>query len=541
MQLDRRHRHAAREQPHQRAVGERPSGAGHLGAAGPVGVHVLEVAERPRALRRRSSAPGSRARRGRPTRSTNGSGRARQSRCWSGGALSSTRSRTPPGSRSTSPVSGSAGPDPSGSRSSTTQLPSSSSVETWRPQRPWSRGCGGCWGPDRPDRRLAGHVERRRQRRAGVDDQQVAGVEVLDQVAGPGMGDTAGRGDGEAHAVARETPCLGWHRRVAAGGQVEAGADALGVAGVLRVGGGHAPTPSRSAARCRPPGRSSTSSRTSAGTAVSGRGRSEMSSPGKAAWCMAVRRSPGSTLCTRSGGLLGGQDRGGVVERGLRRPVAAPAVVGLDGGVGGEVEDPPVLAAQLREQVAHQRHRCDDVDGQDLGVRRGVEVDEAGERAGAQGAGVVDQHVGTAQLARHLGERRAVPLVGDVPGEDGVRSAARAWQRRSWRSSAPRASSTRRQPRRSSSRASARPSPRDAPVITATGMGVLLRSGVRSAHPATSSELEVKRPPDAALHASPPGSCNAELAPTPAPLQPRGSVRNPAGVPPARPTRVTAP
>ncbi len=31
------------------------------------------------------------------------------------------------------------------------------------------------------------------------------------------------------------------------------------------------------------------------GTTVSGRGRSLMSSPGKAAWCMAVRMSPGST------------------------------------------------------------------------------------------------------------------------------------------------------------------------------------------------------------------------------------------------------
>ena len=32
-----------------------------------------------------------------------------------------------------------------------------------------------------------------------------------------------------------------------------------------------------------------------AGTTVSGSGRSLMSSPGKASWCICVRRSPGST------------------------------------------------------------------------------------------------------------------------------------------------------------------------------------------------------------------------------------------------------
>ena len=36
--------------------------------------------------------------------------------------------------------------------------------------------------------------------------------------------------------------------------------------------------------------------------AACGSGRSEMSSPGKASWCMAVRMSPGSTTCTLSSG-----------------------------------------------------------------------------------------------------------------------------------------------------------------------------------------------------------------------------------------------
>ena len=37
-----------------------------------------------------------------------------------------------------------------------------------------------------------------------------------------------------------------------------------------------------------------------AGTTASGSGRSEMSSPGKACWCIRVRRSPGSTHQTRT-------------------------------------------------------------------------------------------------------------------------------------------------------------------------------------------------------------------------------------------------
>jgi hypothetical protein len=39
-----------------------------------------------------------------------------------------------------------------------------------------------------------------------------------------------------------------------------------------------------------------------AGTTAVGSGRSEMSSPGKASWCISVRMSPGSTTNTRSCG-----------------------------------------------------------------------------------------------------------------------------------------------------------------------------------------------------------------------------------------------
>ena len=53
--------------------------------------------------------------------------------------------------------------------------------------------------------------------------------------------------------------------------------------------------PAKSAARTRPLGGRVAISRSSAGTTASGSGRSEMSSPGNAAWCISVRMSPGST------------------------------------------------------------------------------------------------------------------------------------------------------------------------------------------------------------------------------------------------------
>ena len=58
----------------------------------------------------------------------------------------------------------------------------------------------------------------------------------------------------------------------------------------------------RCAARYRPLGSRSVTSLTNAGTTEEGSGRSEMSSPGKASWCMSVRRSPGSAHQTRTVG-----------------------------------------------------------------------------------------------------------------------------------------------------------------------------------------------------------------------------------------------
>ena len=75
-----------------------------------------------------------------------------------------------------------------------------------------------------------------------------------------------------------------------------------------------------------------------------GRGRSEMSSPGKASWCIRVRRSPGSTDHTCQAGSRPPARRSG--GRGLPwRRRSPPARVGLDGRVGGDVDHPWAGAA----------------------------------------------------------------------------------------------------------------------------------------------------------------------------------------------------
>ena len=133
VQHQRRHHDAGGHQVDQHLARQRPPGAGHLRAAGDRCVHVLQVLDRPLAVQ-----VGVADRRAVPAqvRHPVGNGRvvARHSRVWPAGCGAPTRSRTPPGSRSTSPGSGRPGPWPSGRRSSTTQTPSSSSAETCSPQ-----------------------------------------------------------------------------------------------------------------------------------------------------------------------------------------------------------------------------------------------------------------------------------------------------------------------------------------------------------------------------------------------------------------------
>ena len=109
-------------------------------------------------------------------------------------------------------------------------------------------------------------------------------------------------------------------------------------------------------------------------------GRSLMSSPGNAAWCMAVRMSPGSTAYAPQGRLLGREGADEVVERGLARAVGAPALVVLDGGVGRDREDGAVGRDEVREQLPGEGRR-----GHHVGLQDGPKV--CGSRVPSRAAG----------------------------------------------------------------------------------------------------------------------------------------------------------
>ena len=239
-----------------------------------------------------------------------------------------------------------------------------------------------------------------------------------------------------------------------------------------------APADSRSAARYRPLGRSPSIS--------ASRRRDD-----------GLRRRPVADVLAREGGLvhvgrhvagvdrvdpqlrvLDGEDGGELVEGGLARAVAAPARVGLDGGVRADVHDPAAGAAEGREDGLDERERRDGVDGEDAQELVGRQVGELRQRARAEVAGVVDEQV--EPRADRLGQGRAVPRVGDVPGDGGDEvGAGECGDGRRPAGAASRPSTTSRQPRSERAVASARPRPREAPVTSAVRVVMGLPSDLK--------------------------------------------------------------
>ena len=159
-----------------------------------------------------------------------------------------------------------------------------------RPRASARRGRARGWRSARAPgcRRRRAPGDRRGQRRRDVDDDQVAGLQQLGAARESGRGSgrrrprsatssRTRRGPGRAPRAAR------WPRSRCGSSKAERAHD-----GAPRRRRARAPGSARSAARRRSapaaPARSS-----------SGSGRSEMSSPGNASWCMRVRMSPGST------------------------------------------------------------------------------------------------------------------------------------------------------------------------------------------------------------------------------------------------------
>ena len=152
----------------------------------------------------------------------------------------------------------------------------------------------------------------------------------------------------------------------------------------------------RSARRCRSRARI-------AGTLCSGGGRSEMSSPGKASWCICVRMSPGSIDEHPEVRPFDGEHAPDVVERGLRGAVAAPARVRLDRRVRRDVDDRrrrrrgDGSAAWIRPSGATTLTSNSDAER----VER--VVGDGGQRRRAEPAGVVDDEVDRAGRGDEVG------------------------------------------------------------------------------------------------------------------------------------------
>ena len=142
--------------------------------------------------------------------------------------------------------------------------------------------------------------------------------------------------------------------------------------------------------------------------------------------------------------VLDREHGGEVVERGLGRAVAAPALVRLLGRVGAEVDD----ARAVRERELDERERREHVDGEDLLERVERVVRERRLRARPEDRRVVDQQLQV--VARGGDQGRAVLGVGDVAGDGDRRRSSAATS-----SSGPetRASMTSRHPRSARARA----------------------------------------------------------------------------------------
>lgn len=134
------------------------------------------------------------------------------------------------------------------------------------------------------ERRLAPNLGRQRggNGRRPVDNQQVAGAEKVRQISEATMLDSPRRAMGhqQAHIIPAPASLLRRSRGLQPGRQLEV--QERGRYGSHDAAAGEW----RSAARSRPLGRSDWISSKIAGTTESGSGRSEMSSPGKASWCI---------------------------------------------------------------------------------------------------------------------------------------------------------------------------------------------------------------------------------------------------------------
>ena len=229
----------------------------------------------------------------------------RYPRSGSGSDSAATHSRTPPscaayGVRSDDPAAGRERRAPRRPAPRSTACPSRRSSTVHRSAGSWVER----WtASGAPSGSVAGELGRQRAR--GVHHDQVALVEERRQFDEGRVHDraVAAPGHHHAHRVAGEAAGFWRRARLERRRQLEARARPPGSARRGRGRWSSAPPPPR------PPSvptglgrRRSVREASSAATTSSGSGRSLMSSPGNASWCIWVRMSPGSTAQTRSPG-----------------------------------------------------------------------------------------------------------------------------------------------------------------------------------------------------------------------------------------------
>ena len=391
VQDERRDDDARGHQVHQELAGQRPPGARHLGAAR-AGRRTRSAGPPARpAARGRSSGSGDRARRGsRPGRPAAGSS-PRQSRvCPSGCGHVDAQPHAAGQRQRPRPARASGARGRPARRSSTTHAPSSSSVETCTAPYAVSTAAGRV-ALVFTTSRSPGSSQRGRSRATACS--VPPGVTTASRTSSRARPRASGvtRGGGDAHAGTPRDDTARSDGAVAAAGQVAVDAAPAGRA---------RPTPARAGRRCPRRG-------TRPGASASACRRGRRRRPAAAA---PRRPAPGDAWSSPA----------------LADAVAAPGLVGLDRGVGADVEDDAGVPAQLRQERGGQGQRRDQVDLQQPEVRRRVEVGERRQRARAQRARVVDQQPGAAELGRDVDELAAVRRVGHVPGDGRVRPAGRA-------------------------------------------------------------------------------------------------------------------
>ena len=214
------------------------------------------------------------------------------------------------------------------------------------------------------------------------------------------------------------------------------------------------------------------------GTLADGSGRSEMSSPGNASWCISVRMSPGSTTSTRRSGRSSASTRLACSSAAFELAVPAPTLVGLDAGVRRDVHDRRT-GSEVRVERLQQRNRRDDVDIEDVAEHVGVDGGRA-TAAGSRRACWRCSPPAARRRARAAASASSVRCAASVTSPatpttwvcgPRARTAASSRSRR-------RASITSAQPSRASASASASPSPWEAPVTTATFLRSMWRPPV---------------------------------------------------------------